>query len=127
MDVDARAVAAEQFGKREHFFAGALGGVGEGFEVQRLDLHPAFRHHIPRDGRVDPARKQQEPAPARPSRETAGTLLLSRVDVGGSVADLDPDHHVGVMQIDLQPGGRGQDRTPDLRRDLGGGFREMLV
>ena len=32
-----------------------------------------------------------------------------------------------MMQIDFQTGGSGQDRTPDLRGDLGGGFREKFV
>ena len=127
VQIDAPRVLRHDPRKFKHFFARAFARVGERLEMHRFDLHAAFCHHVPRNGRIDPARKQEERLSARADGDAARSLELSRMDIRAELADLDVYRDLGVTDVHLQLRHDREHLAADLPRDFGRRQRESLV
>ena len=127
VNVDTRAELTHLLRKLHYLFLCALGGVGEGLEVERLDLHTALRHHTTCNGRVDSAREKQKSASCTAYRETARTRLLPCSDICVIVTHLDGDCDLGISHVNLYTANGAEHDSANLCRNLGRGERKTLI
>ena len=95
--------------------------------MERFDFDAALRHHKAGDRRVDAARQQQQRTSCRADRHTAGTLVLSCVNICCRITDFDTDNNVGIAHIDAQTRQGGQNDAAAFVADLGRIEGEGLV
>ena len=128
-DHDAHAAAphGQLAAELEHFFLGALRGVGIAEKVHAHKLQPALGHHPARNRAVDAAREQQRRAAVRADRHAARARLGAGVDKGVLFAHLNVHGQVGVVHIRAYIREQVGQLAADVLADLGRGHGELFV
>ena len=127
VNVNLGAELAHLLGKLHNLFSGTLGGIGEGLEMERLNLKATLRHHASCNGGVDTARKKEKSTACATERKTACTGLLPCSYVCVIVSYLNGNGNVGIMNVNLNTTNGGKDHAADLTGDLGRAERKALV
>ena len=113
-------VRGNDFCKAYDFFFCLLARVRHAVEVDRVDLKPAFCHHIRRDGAVDAAGQQTKRFAARSYGHAAGAVNFVKEDISISVfAYIDVNFFVKVCEIHRRFGIFFQNVAADFRSHNG--------
>ena len=110
-----------------HLQLGAQAGVRRAGKVDVVQRQTSPRHAPCRHRAVDAAGQQVQRAAAGADGQTARSLDLGAVDIGGMVADLDHDLQLGVVDIDPQVMVLIQQVGAQFAADLGAFHRVGLV
>ena len=96
--------------------------------MQIIHAHAAFRHHIPRDGRIDPARYEQQPLPRRANGHSADALFIAAEHERKPVfADIDVYRSLRRMHVDVQRGILRQQTRAEFAADFGRSQRITFI
>lgn len=91
VNLDFTAVFREMCGELHYLIVSGLACVRHGFKVNAVNYHSALHHHISGNRGVDTAGEQKKSLTRRTKRHSARTLVLTRVNISVSFANLDFD------------------------------------
>ena len=102
--------------------------IGITVKMQVVHRHSAFRHHIARNGRIDPAGNEKQALSGSPHGHAARALVKFTEHERGSVfAHVDIHVRLRRMHVYFQRGIFRQQSPADFRVDFHGSTRKFLV